>query len=308
MNLDALQERLPREITFQSRVQLWENAIDVSAMHTAGGTPMKLKPDRFKAYLDFRLAHAFPVISSYNTAFHPSTLKNSYESMLHQQFNYGHLVKHYYKDSKDDVREDRILGAIVAVEFPREPIGGWRLTDVENAPGMHCVATIAKQAKGMDRVLGQYQTGRQDWTVSLEVDYILAESGVVLIPQNQGELGGASREKALTEDDRAFLAKHTPADYAKAGYHYLPLDQAPDDLIDCFSLDKGQWTKQWRGCKLVTLMGGIGDGKVEFKGTGLVNYGAEPTARIESLLAENKEFSAFSDGLKKLGTILDRYL
>lgn len=307
--LQELQEKLPNHIEFRSRFQLWDSSIDISGMQTATGGSGKLQPDKYKAYCEFRLAHAFPVISTYSTSFHPSTLKNSFQSMLHQQFNYGHLVREYYKGKpeQDKVREDRIIGTIIAVDFPREPIGGYSLTGSDEAPGMHCIATIAKQAKGMDRVLGQHQTGRKDWTVSLEVDYQLAESGVVIIPMMQKDLGGSSREQAISEEDLSILSKHTPPDYAKAGLWYLPLIEANDDIIDCFSVDKGMFTKPWKGNRLVTLMGGI-DGQVQFKGTGVVQYGAEPTARIEQILAEDGSMKALSEGLSKLNHILDKYV
>lgn len=315
--LQRLQDRVPSSISFRSSVQLCDASLDVSTMYSGGLQLGKLKPDKFKAYVEFRLAHAFPVVSSYNTSFHPSTLRNSFESMLHQQFNYGHLIREYYKGKPEEnkIREDRILGSIVAVDFPREPMGGWSLTNVEDAPGMHCVATLAKQAKGMDRLLGGYQSGRQDWTVSLEVDYQLVESGVVVVPQynekdsqtgGNKDLGGASRENAISEDDMSILAKHTPPDYQKAGLWYLPLIEANDDIIDCFSVEKGMFVKPWKGNKLVMLMGGY-DGVVDFKGTGVVNYGAEPTARIESILAEDKEMSALSENVTKLTNVLDKW-
>jgi hypothetical protein len=304
--LESLQEQSPHNITFTTQVQLWDASVDITGMHSAQGTPCKLQPDQYKAYVEFRLAHAFPVVSTKLTSLHPSTLWNSYRSMLHQQFNYGHLVKEYYKDRKEDVREDRILGAIIAVEFPREPMGGWTLTDAENAPGMHCIATIAKQAKGMDRVLGQHKTGREPWTVSLELDYNMNESGVVMVPVQQGQLGGRERENALTSGEKQLLAKHTPRDYLKAGISYLPLIEASEELVSCFNLDKGIWTKPYKGHNLITLMGGI-DGNVSFKGTGLVSYGAEPAARIEQILAEDSESAAFSNSLNRLGELLDRF-
>ena len=308
MKIDQLQER--QEITFTAQVQLWDAAIDISGMMLAGGVVAhqgaKLQPDKYKAYIEFSLAHAYPVVSSFGTSFHASTLKNSFASMLNQQFNYGHLLREYFKEEKGrDVREDRILGAVIAVDFPREPMGGWKITDYETSPGMHCIATVAKQAKGMDRVLGQYQTGRHDWTVSLELNYTPAESGVVLIPVQQGDLGSRARQDAISDEEKALMAKHTPDDYARAGLSYLPILEAPEELMDCFNLDKKIWSKPWKGHKIVTLAGGIG-GNVDFMGTGLVRYGAEPAARIEQVLAEDKEMAAFADGLTKLSELLDR--
>lgn len=308
--LNRLQDRIQRNIVVNSQVGLFDAGLDVTTMYTHAGTPAKLKPDQYKAYIDFYLAHAFPVVSSYKTSFHPTTLRNSFQSMLHQQFNYGHLVRHYYKGKpeEDKVREDRILGSIIAVDFPKEPLGGWQLTSAEEAPGMHCVATIAKQAKGMDKVLGSYQAGRQNWTVSLEVDYQLSESGVVIIPtqtEKRGALGGASREYAISDEDMSILAKHTPEDFKRAGLWYLPLIEASDELVDCFSAEKGTWSKKWKGCELVTIMGGL-DGQIAFKGTGLVQYGAEPTARIDSILAHDKSTEALSEGIDKLSASLDR--
>jgi len=307
--LDTLKGRFIREFTCRTSVELRDAEIDVSGLMLAGGTiapqGTKLYPDSHRAYLDFRLAHAFPVVSTYATSFHPGTLKNSFASMLHQQFNYGHQIREYYKDRKEDVREDRILGAIIAVGYPREPMGGWTMTEADDAPGLRCVTTVAKMAKGMDRVLGQYQTGRHDWTVSLEVQYEPLESGVLMIPVRQGELGGKEREEAITDEEQSLMAKHTPAIYARAGLSYIPVVEAPDTLISCFDTKKGMWSKPWKGNRLVMMMGGI-DGSVNFQGTGLVQYGAEPAARIEQVLAEDKGLSAFSDGLNRLSELLDR--
>jgi hypothetical protein len=303
-----------REVEIESSGQLWDAKLDIGGMILSGGVTApngtEVTPDKFKAYAEFSLAFAFPVVSSYASAFHPSTVRNSFLSMLNQQFNYGHLLSNYYKKEDKDQREDRILGAIIGVSYPREPAGGWRLTSVENSPGMRCVATVAKQAKGMDRIIGKHATGRENWTVSLEVEYHLVDSGVVMIPNEErrmGALGGRGRETAITDEEMSVLAKHTPDDYKKAGLFYLPMIETTEEIIKCFSPEQGKFTKPWKGHNLVCMIGGL-DGTVAFHGTGLVNFGAEPAATLHTLLASDNDSAALSAELSKLSAALDRLM
>src|SRR5690606_31122849 len=55
----------------------------------------RFRPDATKGYLEFWLAHAYPVVNAYGKALHAGTVANSWESMQHQGFNINHLVKQY---------------------------------------------------------------------------------------------------------------------------------------------------------------------------------------------------------------------
>ena len=84
----------------------------------------------------------------------------------------------------------------------------------------------------------------------------------------------------VPKEEAALIASCTPPDWKAAGYGYLPLESAPDDLIDCVSEREGIWTKPWYGMDVVTMIGGL-DGQIHFKGAAIVQYGAEPTAEID---------------------------
>lgn len=251
----------------------------------------RLVPDVTKGYVEFSLAHAFPVVTTYQSAFHPGTVQRSFGTMRHQVFDLRHQVASYFKESDHPVREDRIIGSVLGVEFPTAPVGGWALTDAERAPGIHGVAVLHKQAKGVDRVLGEHQGGRHQWTVSLEVDYRLSESAVLLVPT----------DSARELDTRYF---QTPALYARSGLHCLSFHDAPDDLLACYDDERGMFTRSYRGWKPITLLGGV-DGEVHFKGVGLVEYGAEPAARVEQMLAEEPQWEAFGEALRATVRLLE---
>lgn len=269
---------------------------------------VKKKPNKYRGYCEFRLGYCFPVISSYRTSIHSGTLANSWETMVDQNFNYGHQIARYYKGTEAETRvqNDRIVGAIVGVEFaggqnPRN----FRLGTDKEPPGLRCVAALFKQAKGMDRILGQHLSSRHEWTVSMEIDYRLEESGVVLMPREGANTKFPKAEAALIEE-------HTPAEFRQANLSYLPLLAAPDDLIDCFSEELGVWGKPWHGHDIVTMLGGL-DGQIHFKGAGIVQYGAEPTAEIDQLLASKpgndspdiRSFEQFGQSLERLATALE---
>ena len=269
-------------------------ASGVGTGHVIEIAGMKKSPNQTRGYLEFFLAHAFPVVTAYRTGLHAGTVANSWETMWDQNFNYGHLIARYYKGTDDEkrVRDDAIIGCVVGVEFPKTPTGGWRLGAVEEAPGMRCVAALFKQARRVDRILGEHMSGRHEWTVSMEVDYWLEDSGVALLARNGSATGhGAKLPRAEPE----LVEANTPDDFKAKGVGYLPLLQAPDDLIECFSARDGMWTKPWCDHDLVTLLGGL-NGQVHFKGAGSVQYGAEPTAAIGQVLASDGRTVRRSDG------------
>lgn len=283
-------QKTSRTSLVSERLELHEHAIEINGQ--------RLVADKTKAYVEFRAAHAFPVITAYNSAFHAGTVANSFLSMRHQVFNFRHQMQQYFKNTEAEVREDRILGSIVEVEFPRAPGGGWRLTELAQTPSIRGVAVLHKRAKGVDRIIGQHQSGRVNWAVSVEVEYQLADSGIVLLPT----------EKKVSQAQQELLAQHTPKDFAAAGYGYLPFLEAPDDLLECYDPETagGMFTQLWQGRQPVTLIGGM-DGACHFYGLGLVEYGAEPTAHVATILAEDARLAALSDGLDQLQKIFARF-
>lgn len=236
-----------------------------------------LAPDATKAYVEFHLAHALPVITKRRTALHPQVVANSFASMHHQVFNLAHLMK-AYDTAENPITRDRILGSIVAVEFPRAPFGGWKVQKERGqSPGIRAAAVVHKRAEGVDRIIGSQQSGRRKWSVSLEADYLLQDSGFIV---GAGTTKG-EKWKKLGEDWK------TPADLLAAGWVYIPCVKAPDALLDCLDEETGAIVKaDWEKMEVALLLGGL-DGTVHFKGTGMCPLGTEQEkeAKVLSLVA-----------------------
>ena len=242
-------------------------------------------PDQTKAYAEFTLARGFPVVTAYGTCVHAGMVANSYQSMLHQVLDYDHRVKAYNPKKNDGTKadeagivRDHIIGSVVAVEYPRTPIGGWQLTpDRESAPAIRGVAVIHKQAEQVPKILGEHLGGRHKWTVSLEMDYQLIESGFVV-----------ANRAAATPAQEALMAAGTPPDFTSAGYGYVPVTEAPQDLLNCFSLKTRRVTATWQGLTVTLMQGGL-NGEAHFMGVGIVRYGAEREAEIQRVLAHDPD-------------------
>ena len=253
-----------------------------SAAISLGG--MTLQPDETKAYCEFNLGHAFTrsarVRNAYGTAFHPGTMANSAVSMQHQVFNLGHLMRAYdTSPERDEIRRDYMLGTIVGVEYPPAGPGGqaWSVA-LEGTPHIRGAAVIHKQAERVPAVLGEHLGGRHKWTVSLEVDFLLPESGFIV--------GGGEREAKASV--RSLLAETTPQEFKSLSLGYVAYDQAPPELQACYSRKALRLTSDWEGQPLTLLKGGI-NGQVHFMGVGLVRYGAEQEAEVQQILASDPD-------------------
>lgn len=281
----------------------------------------KLVPDETKGYLEFYLAHGFPVVAARRGTLHVGTVARSYQSMKHQGLNFEHLVKAYldedFKAAGEDKRApgDRYIGGIIDVEFVQPLRAGrangngngneyqvirhpedrqWELLSLEETPCMRCVASIFKQAHGVSRFLGEHLSGRHQYTVSLEVGYSILESVIIALPARDAR-------KDLPKDLEAGLLKTTPADFQKAGLLCSTVAEAPDEMVVCWGKKEKQFTKDFFGRDLVLMRGGLNN-EVHFKGTGVVRYGAEPTARLETVLASDPD----GETIAKMGEILGK--
>lgn len=253
-----------------------------------------LAADRYTSFVEFYLSHAFPVITVDGIGIHPQVVANSFRSLLWKVFNLGHIIRSY---DPDEHARDRIIGTIIGVDFPALPVGsnGWKVQGSRSAaPGIRAVAVMHKQAEGVDKILGQHQSGRRKWTVSRENDYYLEDSGFLL--------------KSLETP----WARSTPEDLAKLGYSYCPCIEAPDELLECYDPKQGKIRRQLNGAPVVLLLGGL-NGSVQFKGTGLTPLGKEAEAEVGQMLASDAEpgghildepeegsMTEFLDPLKKL--------
>jgi hypothetical protein len=246
----------------------------------------RLAPDESKAYVEFQISRGLAlrggrvVRTAYGTAMHASTVFNSHRSMLHQVFNLGHLMRAYDKSpERDQIKRDYILGSIVAVEFPKTPAGGWRIfnEDKESVPAIRAVAVVHKMAERVPKVLGEHQAGRHRWTVSQEVLFSAINSGFVIE-------GRADAKKA----QRDLMEQHSPDEFGRLGLGYVPAVEAPEDLLECYSIEKKRVQGAWGNCPVTLMKEGL-DGQVHYQGVGLVRYGAEYEAQIQQLLASNPD-------------------
>jgi hypothetical protein len=261
-------QRLQTRLFSNLGISLCSNAIDIAGQ--------RLMPDTSKAYAEFGIAHAYPVVTAWGTAMHPGTVANSAASMLHQVFNLAHLMRAYdHSEEKKEIPRDYILGSIVAVEYPKTPPGGWRLSNDSPAPGIRAAAVIHKHAERVPKILGEHLGGRHKWTVSMEVDYSLLDSGFVI-----GQRADAKKAQ------ESLMADTTPEEFSKLGLGYVGMQQAPEDLLNTydFEANKLQRNATWGGLPVTLLKGGV-NGQVHFRGVGLVRYGAEREAQIAQILA-----------------------
>ena len=246
-----------------------------------------LVPDETKAYAEFRLAHGFTkssrVVTAYGTALHPGTVANSAASLNHQVFNLGHMMRSYdTSKDRDQIRRDYMLGTVVGVEYPPSPSGMQWTVAVEGAPAIRGAAVIHKQAERVPAVLGEHLGGRHKWTVSIEVDYLLPESGFI-VGREKAEGGGAPRS-AVSK----LLDATTPDEFKSLSLGYISYDQAPEELQNTYSVKDRRVTGAWEGLPVTLLKGGV-NGQVHFMGVGLVRYGAEREAEVQQILATDPD-------------------
>lgn len=224
-------------------------------------------PDDTKGYFTFNISTAFPQGATYyGTALHSAVIDRSYRTLVDQPLNYEHQVRHYFKKpGKETNVEDRFLGSIRAVDFARQPAGGWKLS-LNSAPCITGVSSYWKNATGMNKILGDHQTGRHKYSVSMEVEYRPMESGFAV----------AHKGKPTFDS--------TPSDFAEAGFDYVPYADAPEELRATFSEERNRIIGRYKNRDTFLLMGGL-DKNVHYAGVGLVKYGAERTAEITRMAA-----------------------
>jgi hypothetical protein len=247
----------------------------------------KLMPDARTAYVEMYLSHALPVETSDKTALHPQTVANSYGSMLHKVFDLAHLMKQYTEElpanDPNKARRDWILGTIVAVEFPanisgytaaemgQQADGSWRAQgDKDRAPGIRAVAALHKQAERVPEILRTHFRGEMTWTVSMENQYWLENSGFLL------------REGRWTAGDG--WVENTPADLRELGWVYVPYPAAPKSLQKCLDETGDMVTQDWQGIPTLALLGGL-NGPIAYQGAAITPLGKEKEALIGRVLA-----------------------
>lgn len=252
------------------------------------GRKQTFVPDDTRGFFRFDLAHAFPKGGTiYGTALHPTVTGNSWPSLYGQNVNYEHRVKAYHP--KDASVDDRILGSVMAVTYPRAPHQGWKMDAAsEVVPAVSGVGSFAKLATAVSKMIGEHKGGRHKWTVSMEVRYDYTLAGFLV------ELNGSNK-----------IASGTPDDVAKAGFEWFSWTDADDELRSSFSIPKNRITKPYKKRKPWMMMGGL-NGTVNFCGVGIVKYGAEPTARILQMAASGEE--SLCESVSNLGELMKQAL
>lgn len=226
----------------------------------------KYVPDITKGYFRFKISHGFPIRTAYGTGLHPAVVAKNWRSMVHQNINWNHHVAEYFKDSKIT---DRITGCVIAAQFSAPPTGGWTI-NMKDQPFIDALGVYFKQAQGMTKIVGEHQTSRHNYTVSMEIRYVFEDSGFAIDRQGGGAIPA--------------FKDHTPNDFSSAGFDYCPVSKAPEALLKTFSVKKLAVTEKYEGRQVTLLMGGA-NGGIHYTGVGIVKYGAEPTAQILRLAA-----------------------
>jgi hypothetical protein len=245
-----------------------DTAITFHADNTLEFKGQKFTPDATKGYFQFTLSHVFPVRTAYGTAIYPAVVAQSFNSLLHQNLNWEHHIAEYHKQpGQASPITDRVIGSIVAVDFPPVPGGGWAVNKNSN-PGIDGVAVYYKLTQGMSKIIGDHQTGRHKYSVSMEVEYPVGKSGFA-VAATQG-----------------LVSDKTPADMRAMGYEYWSWEDAPEALRATFSNKANKIVGRYKGQEVSILMGGLST-PVHYGGVGMVKYGAEPTAGIKRLTASS---------------------
>lgn len=243
--------------------------------------------DAATAYVEFFLSHAFPVYLDQcaqgdtpdRTTIHPQTVANSFRSLVGKVVNLAHLMRSY--DPSRNPR-DRIMGTVMAVEFPPSPEGGWKVQgDPAMAPGIRGVAALHKAAEGVEDVIATWSAGRTpygptEWTVSMENESFIDEGGfLVRCGAQTADLAGAWES--------------TPDDFKSLGWTYVPYASAPDDLRAC--LKPAPYLgieRDYRGQETLFLNGGLG-GRIFYYGVALTPAGKEGAARVARINASKMD-------------------
>jgi hypothetical protein len=245
---------IPEEQTDSLQLPIEGEYIDIVTAETSDPVFPKLQPDDHRAYSIVRFAHCLPVVmgpESRNGAvfgLHPAVISRGFPSVIHQQMNREH--KMHYLGAKDDA----VVGCVLHAVFPEEPEGGWVIgADDASAPHIRAQGVLFKQAKGVDKMLGEHLSGRTKMAVSMEMSFYHQQTGIW-----DRRDGAVYDRKEIPQSLKGYL----------------------------FEDDKGRLLvrKGGRADSLVAVMGGK-SGKVWFSGVAYTGNPAEWTAAVDSIAA-----------------------
>ena len=145
-----------------------------------------------------------------------------------------------------------------------------------------------KELQGVPEIINTWADGRTvlgdgEWTVSMENELDLAESGFLV----EGRFG-VEPNLGL-----APFVEGTPPDLLGMGYVYVPAKIAPLQLLQCVNSaeddarqqnNSTRIVRQFQNQKTILLVGGL-NGSIRFSGVGLTPLGKEKPARVTKILA-----------------------
>lgn len=252
-------------------------------------------PDLFTGYLHGVASYSLPVVTWYGECFDPQTVYNSGWTMYGKPLNREHRMRRHDPASRTP---DAVLGCVMEV-YPvgaeyRHQVSPLQVEDTDQAVRLSVTAALFKEASAVEQILGRHLSGRQEFALSIEVTYFIGDSGFVVVP--------SVPDRALNR-----LSGWTPEAYRRAGLYYVPVAEAPAELLATRGVERpegdsqfrkatlssqhmrdqrpdGGYYGQWEGHTVYWMMGGI-NGQVLYGGLAVVDVGAEPTARIERMEA-----------------------
>jgi hypothetical protein len=228
-------------------------------------------PDGTSLYFTFDVSRSLPMVTEAGQSLFPSVIGRSYQSLRNKKIDFDHAIASFHPGKNIS---DRIIGAILDVQYPNAPSDGWRVQrDIDKAPGIHGLGVVWKEASGVAESFGKHLGGVKTLTVSMECLWDLHVSGFCIA------LAGG--KPVLGKDT-------TPADVIAADWEYVPYVSAPSELKACYSTQSNRIVRTWHGRKVAIMIGGV-TGTVLYAGLGIVGFGAEHTAKITRVLASSKE-------------------
>jgi hypothetical protein len=233
---------------------------------TVGGETFR--PDPNIAYVEGVMSHAFPSVTKTRCGIMPAVIDRSYRSLRHKWVNFNHAMKTYGKSARD-----RITGCVVAVEFPDAPLGGWKVAQSANPPGIRFAAVLWKQAETVGGILKEHFSQATEWSFSLEAAFEPGDCGFAV---GNGEL----KSLKLTANEE------TPADLRALGYSWHPWPTAPENLKALFDETRHRMRPAAVDRDVIFLNGGL-DGTLLYEGVGHTPLPMEPSAKMLRVLASD---------------------
>lgn len=127
------------------------------------------QPNRKLAYVVASLCHPLPVSNSKDRAFTAATLANSAASAHMQMCDFEHRLEYY------GAKQDEIVGAIAAVEFPKKDKAIELANAGEKVP-MKVLMAVWRKAAGVESALEDIGSKSNPWRTSMECEFDINES------------------------------------------------------------------------------------------------------------------------------------